>query len=75
MGEKLGRVRLDFLRPIGLASKSWTRAFAIVDFHQSDRCLLKSSGQQTLIFLERISTASGAKVSFDVTCDCVFGAA
>ena len=28
-----------------------------------------------LIFLERISTASGAKVSFDVTCDCVFGAA
>ena len=30
---------------------SWTHEFAIVNYHQSDRCLLKSSRQQKFIFL------------------------
>ena len=34
---------------------SWTHEFAIVNYHQADRCLLKSSRQHKFIFLEQIS--------------------
>ena len=33
----------------------WTRGFAIVDFHQSDRCLLISRRHRKVIFLRQVS--------------------
>ena len=33
----------------------WTHGFAIVDFHQSDHCLLKLNRQHKFIFLEQMS--------------------
>ena len=33
----------------------WTHGLAIVNYHQSDRCLHKSSRQHRFIFLEQIS--------------------
>ena len=33
----------------------WKHEFAIINYHQSDRCLLKSSRQQKIIVLEQIS--------------------
>ena len=45
----------------------WTHGLAIVDFHQSDHCLLKSS-RQKFISWSRFQTAK-AKVLFDVACD------
>ena len=46
----------------------WTHEFAIVNYHQSDRCLHKSSRQHRYTFSwSRFQTAD-AKVLFDVVC-------
>ena len=41
--------------PLLPRTDGWTHEFAIVNYHQSDRCLLKSSRQHKFIFLEQIS--------------------
>ena len=54
-------------------TEGWTHEFAIVNYHQSGRCLPKLSGHHKINFLFSLHRflMAHAKVLFDVVCDLV----